>query len=99
MANKIENRDENILEAAIECALADGYQWITRDGVAARAGVSPGTVNTAYTTMRDLKRAVLRTAVDRKILRIVAQGLADSHEIAVSAPPELKRAALASLAV
>lgn len=90
MAKIIEDRDNRILNAAIELAKEDGYQWITRDAVAARAGVSPATINNVFGTMVDLKRAVLRAAVEREIVEIVAQGLADRHQIAQDAPSELK---------
>lgn len=98
MVKVIENRDARILEAAIEAAKVEGYQWITRDRVAEAAGVSPGTVNTAYGTMPDLKRAVLRAAVERGIWEIVAQGLADRHPIIMDAPPEIRSNALAAMA-
>lgn len=90
------NRDK-ILAAAMVQARADGYQWITREVVAASAGVSTGMVNQVFKTVRDLKRAVLREAVTTEDLAIVAQGLADRHEIALNAPPELKRKAALSL--
>lgn len=87
----------SILEAAIAEALVDGYQWITRAGVAQRAGVSAGTVSNAYNGMRALKRAVMHEAVKRPIPIIVAQGLADGSDIARDAPPAVKEAARATL--
>ena len=90
MVKAIENRDSRILDAAIHCAKEDGFQWITRERVAARAGVSAGTINSAYKTMRDLKRAVLQYAVQTGVVEIVAQGLAEGHPIARAAPPELR---------
>lgn len=93
----VQERNAKVLAAAIEEAKDVGFQWITREAVAMRAGVSVGGVNNAYGTMRDLKRAVLREAVAQEIVVIVAQGLADRHEIALSAPPALKEAAAAAL--
>lgn len=92
------NRDRVILDAAIEEALAEGYQWITREAVAARAGVSVGTINTAYGRMVELKRAVMRAAVERGLAPIVAQGLAEGSSIAQAASPEIKKQAAALLA-
>lgn len=86
-----------VLDAAIDCAMTDGYQWITREQVAAAAGVSPGSVSNAYGTMRDLKRAVLRAAVERGLPAIVLQGLVDNHPIALAAPDHVKDAARAQL--
>lgn len=90
MANQLKNRNDRILDAAIECALEDGYQWITRGAVAAKAGVAVGTINNAFGDMIGLKRAVLKAAVERGIIKLVAQGLGDGHPIATAAPPEIK---------
>lgn len=86
-----------ILDAAIEEALVDGYQWISRDAVAERAGVSAGSVSNACGGMRALKRRVMHEAVTRPIPIIVAQGLADGSDIARNAPPAVKEAALQTL--
>lgn len=90
MTMKIADLDVKVLAAAVECAREEGYQWITREMVAKRAGVSKGSVNTAFGTVKDLKRAVLKHAVENGITEIVAQGLADMHPIAKAAPAELK---------
>lgn len=97
MVKVITDRDNRILNAALELAETEGYQWITREAVAAKAGVSPGTINNVFSTMRGLKRAVLSAAVDRRLLPIVAQGLADRHEIALAADAETRAAAAALL--
>lgn len=99
MANMIKDRDGIILNVAIELAKSDGYQWITREAVAKAAGVGSGTVNNAYGNMRDLKRAVLKAAVERGINAIILQGIADRHPIVMAAPPAVKAAALADMAV
>lgn len=90
-------RDAAVLAAGIALAKEVGYQWITRDDVARRARVSPGTVNNAFHPFVELKRAVLREAVRAGIVEIVAQGLADGHEIAKGAPPDLKERAVSFL--
>lgn len=88
-------RDAAILEAAIELAKVEGYQWITRQMVADHAKVSVGSINNAYGQMIELKRAVMRAAVDRGIPEIVAQGLADGSSIARNAGPDLRERAAA----
>lgn len=90
-------RQSKVLDAAIVLAQGEGYQWITREGVAALAEVSEATVSNAFGTMRDLKRAVLTEAVKRPILVILAQGLADRHPIALDAPADVRNQALATL--
>lgn len=93
----LEERRAAILEAAIAEAKEQGYQWITRDAVARRAGVGAGSVNVAFGRMVELKREVLRQAVARRLVEIVAQGLADGHPIAKDAPSDLKTEAVALL--
>jgi len=90
-------RVARIIEAAIAEALVEGYQWINRDGVAARAGVSSASVSNACGGMRALKRRVMHEAVKRPIPEIVAQGLADGSDIARNAPPAVKDAARQTL--
>lgn len=96
-AQALAERKAAILAAAVEEAKEQGYQWITRDAVARRAGVGAGSVNVAFGRMVELKRAVLREAVARRIVEIVAQGLADGHPIAKDAPSDLKSEAVALL--
>jgi hypothetical protein len=91
-------RDSVILQAAIDEALAYGYQWITRNGVAERARMAPSTVS-LFGSMVDLKRAVLHAAVAREILPIVRQGLGDGHAIVMAAPVGLRQRAMGSVTV
>ena len=95
MANNLPDRDERVLGAALALAQEVGYQWITREMVARKAGVSVGTVSNVYGSIVELKRAVLREAVEREVLEVVAQGLADGHEIARAAPDALRSRAVA----
>lgn len=93
----VSERNSKVLEAAIVEAEAEGYQFITRDAVAKRAGVSAGGVNNAFGTMLGLKRAVLREAIRREILPIVAEGLACKSPVIAEASPELIERARAAL--
>lgn len=88
-----EFRQGNILDIAIRLAKTKGYNQITRDDVAAAANVSPALVTHYFTTIGRLRRAVLREAVNRGVLEIVAQGLACEDPIAVGAPRELRHSA------
>ena len=88
-----EFRQGNILDTAIELAKTKGYSRITRDDVAKAANVSPGLITHYFTTIERLRRAVLREAVKRGVLEIVAQGLANKDAIAIGAPRELRHSA------
>lgn len=82
-----------ILNAAVQCSLADGVQWITRDAVAQHANCAPGLVNYHWGTMLGLKRAVFAEAVNRQLLPLIAQGLADGNETCRNAPLWLREKA------
>ena len=98
MSDKVDRRNQAILEAAIALASERGFRKFSRSDVAARAGVAAGSVNNAYGTMDGLHDAVMTAAVDRGLTGVVAGGLAERHPIACAAPQDLKDSALAALA-
>ena len=99
---KKDARREQILSAAMDIALTDGYDKLTRDGVAERANVAAGQVNRIFNTMPQLKRAVMRSTVaqlemnptNQRLLLILATGLSYRETPALNAPQYLKQAAL-----
>lgn len=74
-------RTDQLLDAALAVVARDGWAALTRDAVAAAAGVSPGLVSARLGTMDQLRRSVMRRAVTRRVVRVVAEGLArrDPH--------------------
>ena len=90
-------RRAHILSVAVEQAKFEGYKNITRDGVAAAAGVSVGLVTRYFGTMVKLSRDIMRSAVRNEIPEIIAHGLANGDDHAVKAPAELKAKAIALL--
>lgn len=99
---KKDARRDQILSAAMDIALIDGYDKLTRDGVADRANCAAGQVNRIFNTMPQLKRAVMRSTVaqlemnpnNQRLLLILATGLSYRETPALNAPQELKQAAL-----
>ncbi|MDP3673513.1 MAG: TetR/AcrR family transcriptional regulator [Novosphingobium sp.] len=49
---------ERVLEAAIDCLVADGYSGLTTNAVAVRAGMSRGTMHHHFATRGDLVEAL-----------------------------------------
>jgi len=96
-ALKSKARHDAILRAAVALSVEGGYQWITREQVAARAGVAQGSINHAFGTMLALKRAVVRHAIETGILEIVKDALAGRSPAADDVPPELRAKAAALL--
>jgi len=88
-----------ILTAAVELARVEGYNRITREGVANAAGVSPGLVSQYFNTMAQLRRALIRHAINAEppVLEIIAQGLTAQDPHALRASDELKKQAVALL--
>lgn len=93
-----ELRRKYVLEVAIELAKTKGYNTLTRNEVATGANVSPGLVSHYFQSTEALRVVVLKTAVKREVLEIVAQGLVRGDPIAVQAPKELKYRAVSYLA-
>ena len=91
---KPEVRRDQILNAAIHVATVDGFDNMTRDKIALQADVATGLVNHAFNTMTQLRRAVMRAAVNRELLSIIACGLASGDSVAHDAPEWLKRKAI-----
>ena len=91
-------RKDQIIAAAVKLAQRDGYDNVRREGVARAAGVAPGLVSKYWGTMNQLRRAIMREAVNKENLIVLAQGLARKDTHAVRAPQELKDRAIASLA-
>ena len=84
------DRREQILDAAVAMAKDAGFQKITRDGIAIRAGVAMGLVTRYFGTMTQLRRAVMRSAVKNEVISVIAEGLAIGDPHAKKAGPELK---------
>lgn len=88
---------DNILEVAYVMAQRDGFGSLTRDGVAAEAGVAMGTINHHWVKMSALREAVMQRAVEEENLELIGQGMALGDSVAKSAPLELRQAALITL--
>lgn len=86
-------RKRAILRSAIEVAKVRGITNLTREAVAAEAGISTGLITRYFSTMKQLRRAIMRAAVTGEHLEVIAQGLAVKDDQALKAPDELKRRA------
>jgi len=84
---------KDILEAALQLALEIGYDKLRRDNIVAKAGVSQGLITYHFGTVEKLRREVMREAIRRKLVPIVAHGIAMRDINALKAPLALKRQA------
>lgn len=83
-------RTAELLEVALRLAAAEGWRTLTRDRIAAIAGVSPGLVSARLGTMEALKRSVMRAAVKNRTVAVVAEGLLVGDKQARRADAELR---------
>lgn len=91
-------RRASILTAALVEAAAAGYDKMTREGVASRAGVVASSINHEFGTMDALREVVMSEAVANGHLIIIAQGLANGHPVARGAPRVVRQEAVRALA-
>ncbi len=89
------DRTRQLLNVALRLAAADGWNSLTRDGIARAAGVSYALVTHRLGTMDAVRRSVMRLAVKERCVCVVAQGLAARDRQAVKADAELRAAAAA----
>jgi len=92
-----EDRKAQIIDAALIVAKEVGYEKVTRDRVAAQANVSTGCISLHFSPIDLLKNAVMKHAVKREVVEVVAQGLANRHPAAMKAPQKLKERAVKQL--
>lgn len=94
-----DDRKQQILDAAIRVAgRPGGWAQLTRESVAKEADCAEGLVSRYFGTMVAFRRAIMRAAIQARNLAVIAQGLAAGDSNAQKAPPELKAAAVKTLA-
>jgi len=91
-------RRSHVLNKAIELAKEKGYNSITRKEIAEAAEITPALLSHYFDSIESLRATVLKIAIRRKVLEIVAQGLVNNDPEAIQAPRDLKYAAVAYLA-
>lgn len=93
-----QERRDAILNAAVTLAKTEGYNRISREAIAAAAGVSPGLVTTYFNTMPQLRRDLMRYAVRHNIVEVIAQGILHRDAQALKIDPEKRKEILAAVA-
>lgn len=94
-----DTRKDQILTAALHVAgRRNGWNSLTREAVAREAQCAESLVSRYFGTMTSFRRDIMRAAISRRELGILAQGLACGDKHAAKAPPELKTAAIHQLA-
>lgn len=90
-------RREQVVEAALQIAQAKPYWQISRNELADAIDVAGSVVQYHFGTVKKMRRAIMRAAVHREDLKVIAQGIAAQDPHALKAPDELRARAIASL--
>ncbi len=91
------DRKRELVDAGILAARRVGFNNLRREDAASVAGCVVGTISLHFNTLGQFKRAIMREAIKREELRIIAEGLAVRDANALKAPEELKRRAAGAL--
>lgn len=94
MTEHVKERTAALLAAALQAALAHGWGKVTREQIAAQAGVSPALVSARLGTMDAMRRSVMRAAVRQRCLPVIAQGLVARNAHALAADAGLRQEAM-----
>lgn len=93
-----DNRKDQILAAALKVAgRPGGWGKLTRQSVAHEAQCAESLVSKYFGTMHSFRRAIMRAAIKRADLFVIAQGIASGDKCARKVDAELQARALASL--
>lgn len=88
-----ELRKQHIFLTAVHVATVTGYRGLKRSDVAKRAGVSASLVS-QYFTMSELRREIVRHAIEQEIPSIMAEAIVNKHVLTESLTDGQKRKAL-----
>ena len=83
------NRKEQILQTAIQISLEKGYRQLTRRAVANRMHCASSLINHYYEDIDNLRAAVLRAAIEKEIIPIVAENFAMKGTETIGLSPTL----------
>jgi len=98
MSTSAQETTVRLLDVAVDLAERIGFDNLTRDGIARAAGVSLSLPTQRLGNKAEMMRNIMRRAIKREVLAVVAQGLASGDKTARKAPEALKVRAAAWLA-
>ena len=93
------DRKRELVDAGIVAARQVGFNNLRREDVARVAGCANGTLSLHFNTLGQFKRALMREAIKRGELRIIAEGLAIRDPNALKAPEDIKQKAITAAAI
>jgi AcrR family transcriptional regulator len=94
---KPDDRHKQLIEVGLTLAAAQGYKNVTMEALMAAAGVSRTLYARYFSNVNQFRVEIMRAAVKRAILPIIAQGLAAQDPHAMKAHEALRKEAVATL--
>lgn len=91
------DRHEQLLTVALELSRTKGYDRVTKLQIAEKAEVVHSLVNVYFLNMEKLRRDIMRAAIERECIEVIAQGLVNGDKYARKAPTKIKKKAAALL--
>jgi AcrR family transcriptional regulator len=91
MSNDLPSR---IMRSALILAARHGIAATSRNSIAAHAECSSGSVSFHFGNDRELKRAIVRAAIERENLAVIGWSIAERHPSAQALDSELRARAL-----
>ena len=82
-----------MLDAGLLIAMYKGFDRVSRKDVAHVVGLSESLLS-QFWTAEAFHAALMERAIEERNLRVILQGIAAEHPTALTAPEELRRAAL-----
>ena len=91
------DRKRELVDAGLVACDQVGFAALRREDVARVAGCVSGTISLHFTTWGQYKRALMREAIRRGALRVIAEGLALRDPNALKAPEDVKARARSAI--
>jgi AcrR family transcriptional regulator len=89
-----EERKSQMIQAAFDIAIKDGFHKITRGGVAGRCSCATSLVTHYFGSTEALAEKVMEKALLEQVWPVVASGIVLDHPVTRSLSPELRQQAL-----
>lgn len=86
-----------VFVAADKLVTEHGFTHVTREMIAHEAGVSPATVSNAFGGMAHMADKLVKWAINRHDVKMIARGLQIDNAVARNAPDNLKKQAAQAL--
>ncbi len=93
---KRDERAEEILSAALKVSEEHGYDKVSRAQIAEAANCAESLISFYFSTMDDVRDTIMKEAILKRNLKIIAMGLISRNKHALSISNSLKHEALFS---